>query len=107
MLPLSMIKPLGAVIKRLELEPVFEEIREIDTEQEGAAEKLGMVIISSVLPHIGDAADDIVRLIAAYKGISAEEAERLDAIEAFKELFAEPGIADFFRSARKSGMQKQ
>ncbi len=99
MLTFKMVKPLGGVLKRLDTQAMVEQLKGIDIHDENAAEQVGITIVGMILPKVEDVADDLVKLVAAYKGVSFEEALEMDPLSTLKELFSEPGFSDFFRSA--------
>lgn len=106
MLTFSMLKPLGGILKRLDSAALVDKLKDVDMGADGAAEKFGVVVAAAILPKIEDVADDVVRLAAAYKGVSFEDAQQLDPIATLKDLFKEPGLIDFFSSAaRRAGLK--
>ena len=56
---------------------------------------------------LGKIADDIPPLVAAYKGVSTDEASKLDAAEVIDEIIHDEGIVNFFAKAlrRKAGQE--
>lgn len=107
MLTLKMLKPLGALVKKIDLPALFADIEKIDVkklrEDKAEQERLGMTIVGAILPKIEDAADSVVSLVAAYENITEAEALELDLIAELKKLFSEQGLLDFFKSAAKLG----
>ena len=65
---------------------------------------LGFEVIAEFMPQIGNISDDFVPFVAAYKGVTLEEAENFDSIEIIKEIAHDEGLISFFKSAlRKLG----
>jgi hypothetical protein len=97
------------IAAKLDLKPVIEKLKEVDIFENGKAaiqqldkEKvgiLGMEVLTAITPQLGKIADDIVPLVAAYKNVSREEAENLDAIEVIGEIARDEAILNFFKSA--------
>ncbi len=106
MLTFAMIKPLGGILKRIDVASVMEAIQEVDLQQPTAAEQAGRIILTLVLPKVEDVADDLTRLCATYKGVTYDEALKLNAIGTIKELFSEAGFVDFFKRAAQSASLK-
>lgn len=109
MLRISTIPHLMRIAAKLDLKPVIEKLKEVDIFENGKAaieqldkEKvgiLGMEVLTVITPQFGKIADDIVPLVAAYKNISREEAENLDALEVIGEIAHDEAILNFFKSA--------
>ena len=86
MLRISTIPHLMRIAAKLDLKPVIEKLKEVDIFENGKAaieqldkEKvgiLGMEVLTVITPQFGKIADDIVPLVAAYKNVSREEAEK-------------------------------
>ena len=70
--------------------------RELDREKVGL---LGVEVFAELIPQLGKVADDLPQLVAAYKNISIEDALDLDAVEVLKEIAADTGVVNFFKSA--------
>jgi hypothetical protein len=129
MIKLSMLKPMGRLLKHIKIKALMEDLRGVDLapamnmpnweeheqgggtreeydKRQGEAEKakteFGFAIIGAVLENLEDAADDLTALAAEYKGISQEEAAQLDLIAVISEITSEEGIAAFFKSALRS-----
>ena len=109
MLRIATIPHLMRIAAKIDLKPVIEQLKEVDifddkkpvTEQL-SKEKLGvlgMEALTAVTPQLGKIADDLVPLIAAYKNVSLEEAEGLDALEVISEIAHDKAILNFFKSA--------
>ncbi len=99
MISLGMVKPLGAILKKLNAKELMEKLGKIDFRNPQGQEELGKMLIGEIIEHLEDVADDLVRLCAAYKGITVAEAEKQDALKILKDLFSEDGIGDFFKRA--------
>ena len=56
-------------------------------------------MFAAILPQLDSVSDFLAEFVAAYKGVSVEEAEKLDAIEVIKELIGDSGVLNFFSSA--------
>ena len=99
MITFAMVKPLGGLLHRLDIKELMDDIGSVDMSEEGATEKLGKMIIYKIIDNLEVCSDDLVKLVAAYKGVTFEEALKLDMIETVRELFSEEGFTDFFKSA--------
>lgn len=60
-------------------------------------EAVGLLLIDSMIKGASKAGQDIIEFIAAYKGVSIEEAANLDFVTTIKEIFADAGVASFFK----------
>ncbi len=123
MITFAMVKPLGGILKRLDVKALTEKIKEVDagiaftipddkddTAKERRAEeisKLGEIIIMELASRLEDIADDLVKLCAAYKDCTPDEMMRQNPLTVLKELFSEDGFGDFFKSAVQSAIRKQ
>jgi hypothetical protein len=124
MITLAMMKPIGGLLKRLDVKTLAGKVGGIDAsnltlpaaDSEGYAAaleardaevaRLGEILIVEIAMKLEDAADDLTRLCAAYKESSFEEAQKLDAFATLKELFGESGVVDFFKFAVSTAMRK-
>ena len=107
MLKLTMIKPLGKILKQLDAEKLFAEIRTIQNADTADGKgKLGEVLIGACVNNLADIADNLIELCAAYKNLSFEEAGQQDAIAIIKELIGEVGFSDFLASASAGNTPK-
>ena len=95
------------VVSKIDMKPIITKIRETDvfkpSENGGKAEmdreKLGVLgaeVFAELLPQLGKVADDLPPLVAAYKGMSIEEAKKLDALETLSELAHDEAVKNFF-----------
>lgn len=109
MLRLNAIPHLMKIVSKIDLKPIIKELKEVDIFDNGkaAAEQLdkekigilGMQVLTAITPQLGKIADDIIPLVAAYKNVTIEEAENLDALEVIGEIAKDEAIVGFFRSA--------
>lgn len=111
MLKISTIPVILNITSKLDLKPVIKAFKEMqDFKPAGNAEEaaaqieerkteLGFAVLAEITPQLGKIAPDIVKLAATYKGITEEEAGEQDAIALFKELAADAGVVNFFKSA--------
>lgn len=122
MVTFAMVKPLGGILKRLDVKALAEKIKAVDAEmvfnipdeadEEAKARRaaeiglLGEIIIVELSLRLEDVADDLVKLCAAYKECTPEEMMRQNPLDVLKELFSEDGFGDFFKSAVQSATQK-
>lgn len=97
MLNFKMLKPLGAILRKLGVVDVMEEFAQIDLEQEDAQTALGMKAFALVCENLERCADDIISLCAAYKGVTAEEMAEQDPLVVLTELFKEESFGDFIK----------
>ena len=119
MLTIRTMPILLKIISKLDIKPIVEKLKELDifedAENAGEAIKqlspekvgiLGAEIITEIAPQLGYIADDFPPFVAAYKGITTEEAYELDAAEVLNEIIFDKGIRDFFVTAlRKKAAQ--
>jgi len=125
MIKLSMIQPLGGLLKRIGAQELIEKLKGIDMTaftavrppeeditaitkwaeaREKVSSELGIIIVGALIEHLEDAAPDMISLVAAYKAVTSEEAAEMDALEVIGELLAEPGFKRFFTSAARAAM---
>lgn len=105
------IKPIISMLKNLD---IFEEPKDGEDAKDAlkklSKEKVGVLaceVLSEITPQLGKIADDLPPLVAAYKGISVEEAKKLDAAEVINELINDEGVKTFFKRAlqKKAGQE--
>lgn len=77
--------------------------RELDREKVGL---LGVEVFAELIPQLGKVADDLPQLVAAYKNIPIEDALDLDAVEVLKEIAADTGVVNFFKSALQKKVEQ-
>lgn len=120
MLTIGTIPILLKIIGKLDVKPIVEKLKDVDifNVPNGAADAvnqlskekfavLGFEMLGELTSQFGKIADDLPALIAAYKGVSVEEANKLDAAETLNELINDEGIRTFFsRLLRKKAKQE-
>ena len=112
MLTISTMPILLKIVAKLDIKPAIETLKSVDifTDTDNiedamkqlSKEKVGvmaMEIISDLTPQLGKIADDLPPLVAAYKGVSIEEANKLDAAEVINEIINDEGVTTFFKRA--------
>lgn len=67
----------------------------------GTQEEVGADLMMQILSKAHKAENEIYAFVAEVKGISSKEAENIDLISFVKELTADPGVINFFKSAVK------
>lgn len=97
MLNFKMLKPCGAIIRKLGAKEFLEEYRSIDLEQEDAQEQLGFKTIELLCENLERCADDILELCAAYKNVTVEEMATQDPLAVISELLQEDGLGNFIK----------
>lgn len=120
MLTIGTVPLLLKIVGKLDVKPLISAAKNADifADVEGkeaalnelSKEKLGLLafeIIGELTPQLGKIADDIPPLVAAYKGVSTDEANKLDAAEVIDEIIHDEGIVNFFAKAlrRKAGQE--
>lgn len=105
------IKPVISMLKNLD---IFEEPKDGEDAKDAlkklSREKVGVLaceVLAEITPQLGKIADDLPPLVAAYKGISVAEAQKLDAAEVINELVNDEGVRSFFKRAlrKKAGQE--
>ena len=105
------IKPIIPMLKNLD---IFEEPTDAEDAKDAlkklSKEKVGVLaceVLAEITPQLGKIADDLPPLVAAYKGISVAEAQKLDAAEVINELVNDEGVRSFFKRAlrKKAGQE--
>lgn len=112
MLTIGTMPILLKIVAKLDIKPAIETLKSVDIfadtdSAEGAIkqlsnEKIGvmaMEIIADLTPQLGKIADDLPLLIASYRGVSIEEANKLDAAEVINEIIHDEGVLTFFKRA--------
>lgn len=119
MLTVRTMPVLMRTVGKLDLDPIVTKLKELDIFDDVVGKKnaleqltaekvgiLGMELIPVILPQLDRIADEIVPLVAAYKKVTPEEAEDLDAAEVINEIINDEGIRSFFVTAlRKKAAQ--
>ena len=105
------INPVISMLKNLD---IFEEPKDGEDAKDAlkklSREKVGVLaceVLAEITPQLGKIADDLPPLVAAYKGISVAEAQKLDAAEVINELVNDEGVRSFFKRAlrKKAGQE--
>lgn len=112
MLNIKSLQILLRITSRLDLTPVIDTLKDADiftdakskedalaqltTEKAG---ELAVTAISALLPQLDTVADFLPELAAAYKGVTAEEANDLDAFAVLDEIIHDEGMTAFFKRA--------
>lgn len=109
MLQISLLAPLGAVMKALDTPKMLDEIGKLDGQKIVKQDpdeigKVVLVVAKHMLPKIGDITQPLAELVAAVRHISVDEAMKVDLIDFLKELFSDSGIMGFFKSAARRGL---
>ena len=101
------IKPAVEMLKGLD---IFEDAKDAkDAMKQLSREKVGILaceIFCELTPQLGKIADDLPPLVAAYKGVSVEEAKKLDAAEVINEIIHDEGITSFFKRALRKKVEQ-
>ena len=85
---LSVIIKLSAAIDKMDVD--------LESLQSGDEKQMGIKLVSLLAKNLHKAEDEILDLVAEYKGITKEEAKEADIIEVMKDIFSEGGVKDFF-----------
>lgn len=112
MLTIGTMPILLKIVAKLDITPVIERLKNADifeetNSAEGALkqlskEKVGLLgaeVLVDITPQLGKIADDLPPLVAAYKGVTVEEAKKLDAAEVINEIIYDEGVRGFFKAA--------
>lgn len=110
MLNIKSMQILLRITSKLDLTPVIDTLKNADvfTDAESKedalkqltsekAGELAVTAISALLPQLDTVADFLPDLAAAYKGITLEEANDLDAFALIEEIISDKGMRDFFK----------
>lgn len=110
MLNIKSMQILLRITSKLDLTPVIDTLKNADVfadaeNKEDAlkqltsekAGELAVTAISALLPQLDTVADFLPDLAAAYKGITIEEANDLDAFALIEEIINDKGMRDFFK----------
>lgn len=120
MLTIGAMPILLKIVGKLDIKPVIEKLKEVDifkdadnaadAMKELSKEKLGVLaceMLAELTPQLGKIADDLPPLVAAYKGVSVEEAAKLDAAEVLNEIIHDEGITTFFKRALRKKVEQK
>lgn len=115
------IKSMAILLKitaKLDIKPVIDKLKNLDIFAEAKspdeamkqltkekAATVGAEMFAAILPQLDSVSDFLAEFVAAYKGVSVEEAEKLDAIEVIKELIGDSGVLNFFSSALRKKVE--
>ena len=110
MLNIKSFQILLRITSRLDLTPVIDTLKDADifadakNKEEALAQlttekagELAVTAISALLPQLDAVADFLPDLVAAYKGVTAEEANSLDAFAVLDEIIHDEGMTAFFK----------
>lgn len=118
MLTIGTMPILLKIVGKLDIKPIIAKLKDVDifddpnsaedATKQLSKEKLGVLafeILGEITPQLGKIADDLPALAAAYKGVSIEEARKLDAAEVINDLITDEGVKTFFKRAlqKKAG----
>lgn len=119
MLNIGAMQILLRITSRLDLTPVIDVLKKADifadakdkkeALQQLTSEKAGELAataISVLLPQLDAVADFLPELVANYKGISIEDAVKVDAFAVIDEIIHDEGMKSFFKRALR-GKAKQ
>ena len=119
MIKIKMVPILSRIVSNLDLEPIIEKVVNLDLfningkkiiAKEITPEKIGD-ILEAVLPEIakqiGAIGEFIPELVAAYKGVSIEEAEEMDFAEIICDFRHDEGIKNFFVNALRKKVERE
>ena len=108
MLKMTMLKPIGKILDKLDADKLIAEIRAVkNADTEDGKGKLGEIVISACVKKLANIADDLIELCALYKKITVEEAGELNPITVIKEIIGEVGFSDFLSLASATNTTKQ
>lgn len=90
------VKPLADVFKDPELFKNGEDGKLTFSASPEKVGEIGFAVLTALTPQLGAIADDIPPFVAAFKGISIDEAKKLDAVKVLGEIFGEEKVRNFF-----------
>ena len=119
MFQIKTIPVLMRMVSKIDIRPAVDALRNADifeaTDGKKAALKqltsdkvieLGVDVITAITPQLDKISDDLVELVAAYKGVSIEEAGELDVLEVASEIVHDKGIRTFFSKALRNKVER-
>ncbi len=119
MLTIGTMPILLKIVGKLDITPAIEKLKGVDIfkEPDNAEEAfkqldkekvgvLAMEIVAELTPQLGKIADDLPPLVASYKGVSLEEANKLDAAEVINEFIHDEGVVSFFKRALRKKVEQ-
>lgn len=92
MLTLKQGLKLSAIIDKLDLKI---------TDPKASQEQIGADLIMQIISKAHKAEKEIYAFVAEAKGITPQEAEKIDLIQFIKEIASDAGVVNFFKSAVK------
>lgn len=120
MLNINALPILLKMVSKLDIKPVIKSLKELDIFDDTAdtpdkainelsgekAVECALEALNAILPQLDKIADYIPEFVAMYKGVSIEEAGKIDALLVIDDLIHEEGIKDFFmRALRRKAEQ--
>ena len=105
------IKPIIPMLKNLD---IFEEPKDAEDAKDALKKLSKEKVVGNLAElrcnfceHLASKHADLPPLVAAYKGISVAEAQKLDAAEVINELVNDEGVRSFFKRAlrKKAGQE--
>ena len=95
------------IVGKLDIKPIIPMLKNLDIFEEPKDAEDAKDVLAEITPQLGKIADDLPPLVAAYKGISVAEAQKLDAAEVINELVNDEGVRSFFKRAlrKKAGQE--
>ena len=119
MLNIKTLPLLLKVLARIDIKPVIDRVREMDIFKDAKnpqaamkqlksdkAVEVASEVVAEILPQLDKIADFIPEIVAAYKGVTVEEAEKMDAGEVISEIIADEGIRSFFSRALRRKVEQ-
>jgi len=92
MLTLKQGLKLSAIIDKLDLKI---------TDPKADANKVGADLMMQIISKAHKAEQEIYAFVAETKGITPQEAEKIDLVQFIKEMASDTGVVNFFKSAVK------
>jgi hypothetical protein len=92
MLTLKQGLKLSAIIDKLDLKI---------TDPKASQEQIGADMMMQIISKAHKAEKEIYAFVAEVKGITPQEAEKVDLIQLIKEMASDAGVVNFFKSAVK------
>ena len=105
MLTIGTMPILLKIVGKLDITPVIERLKGVDIFEDSDSAEGALKQLSK--EKVGILGAEILTDIAAYKGVSLEEANKLDAAEVINEFINDDGIVNFFKNAlrKKAGQE--
>lgn len=86
---------LSAIIDKMEIGQDLKNMVVETGDEEKDKEEIGKQLIVLLITKLHKAKEEVYNFISEYKGISVEEAKKVNAIEVIKEVLAVDGTTDF------------